>query len=240
MADPNETSPQPPTYGYGPPATDATGARTLRDYWRVLVQRRWVIYTCLIAVVSVTMILTFFTTPIYEAVTTIQIERQGPDILTFKDVVSSDPSSIAYQDFYQTQYRILQSKSVVRIAVERMDLITRPEYVNRKPSLLARAVGGAFSLVRSTGGADTADPLDPTEAAVRFVQGNMSVRPVRNSQLVAIAFRDRDPALSREIADTLAEAYVEFNYRNKYGTTELAREFLTKEVAQAQAEIAGL
>jgi uncharacterized protein involved in exopolysaccharide biosynthesis len=74
----------------------------LRDYWRILVQRRWVIYTCLIAVVSVTMILTFFTTPIYEAVTTIQIERQGPDILTFKDVVSAVPSSMAYLDFYQT------------------------------------------------------------------------------------------------------------------------------------------
>ena len=115
MADTNETSPpQGPPYGYGPPTGEPTSGRTLRDYWRVLVQRRWVVYTCLIAVVSVTMLLTFFTTPIYEASTTIQIERQGPDILTHKDVMSADSSAYAYQDFYQTQYRILQSKSVAQ------------------------------------------------------------------------------------------------------------------------------
>jgi len=238
MADPNESSPPAPPYGYGYPTTDPTGSRTLRDYWRILVQRRWVIYTCLIAVVSVTMILTFFTTPIYEAVTTIQIERQGPDILTFKDVVSADPSSLAYQDFYQTQYRILQSRSVVKIAAERLDLATRPEFVNRKPSVLGRAKRAVFGVFTSMDKRPAS--MDPNEAAIAFVQGNLSVRPLRNSQLVAIAFRDRDPALAREIANVLAEAYVEFNYRNKYGTTELAREFLTKEVAQAQAEIAGL
>ena len=80
----------------------------------------------------------------------------------------------------------------------------------------------------------------PTERAIGFVQGGLSVRPVRNSQLVSIAFRDRDPELARDIADAIAEAYVAFNYKNKYGMTELAREFLTKEVAQAQAEIAAL
>ncbi|HEX5045290.1 MAG TPA: polysaccharide biosynthesis tyrosine autokinase [Candidatus Polarisedimenticolaceae bacterium] len=237
MADPNESQTQGPPYGY-PPAADPTGARSLRDYWRVLVQRRWVIYTCLIAVVSVTMILTFFTIPIYEAVTTIQIERQGPDILTFKDVVSSDSSAYAYQDFYQTQYKILQSKSVVKIAVERLDLATRPEYLNRKPALLPRAVGSVLSFLRP--GSASGQSVDPTETAVRFVQGGMSVRPIRNSQLVSIAFRDRNPELAREITDALAEAYVAFNYQNKYGTTELAREFLTKEVVQAQAELATL
>jgi capsular exopolysaccharide synthesis family protein len=238
MADTNATPPQGPPYGYGPPTGEPTSGRTLRDYWRVLVQRRWVVYTCLITVVSVTMLLTFFTTPIYEAVTTIQIERQGPDILTHKDVMSADSSAYAYQDFYQTQYRILQSKSVVRIAVERLDLVTRPELLSRKPSLPARAMGAVFSVFRSAPSAEREQaPVDPTERAIGFVQGGLSVQPVRNSQLVSIAFRDRDPELARDIADAIAEAYVAFNYKNKYGMTELAREFLTKEVAQAQAEI---
>jgi capsular exopolysaccharide synthesis family protein len=217
-------SPSSPPDGY-------SGARQLRQQWHVLVQRKWVVLSCLGVVVASTMLLTLFATPEYEAKTTIQIERQGPDILNFKDVVGTDPSYLAYQDFYQTQYKILQSRTVLRLAIERLDLMNRPSFALRKGSPLGRLTGWARSKV--FGGEEAGDPLAP---ALRFVEDNLSVRPIRNSQLVEISFTDRDPDLARETTDAVASAYLEFNFQARYDTTAVARDFLTKEVARVEGE----
>src|SRR5215510_15011718 len=60
------------------------------DYWRVLVVRRWTILAVLATAVLFTLIFTFKQTPIYEASTTLQIDRETPNILTFKDVYEVD------------------------------------------------------------------------------------------------------------------------------------------------------
>ena len=60
------------------------------DYWRVLVRRRSVVSTIAVTVLVLVALLTFLSTPRYRATATLQIERTGPDILTYKDVVDGD------------------------------------------------------------------------------------------------------------------------------------------------------
>lgn len=206
------------------------------EYWGVLVQRRWIVLASLAVVVATTAIATLFAEPEYEATTTVQIDRQAPDILTFRDVVGVDPSYGAYEDFYQTQYRILESRSVLRIAAERMDLPNVPSFASRKPSPYRRFVAWLKTPFR-TKTEGVADPLLPS---IDFLEGALDVKPVRNSQLVHLTVSDRDPELARDAANTIAEAYLQFNYDKRYGTAAIAREFLTKEVARVQAEIADL
>jgi capsular exopolysaccharide synthesis family protein len=211
------------------------GAWQIREYGHILARRRWVVFSCLAIVVATTMILTLFATPEYEAKTTIQIERQGPDILNFKDVVGTDPSSLAYQDFYQTQYRILQSRTVLRLAAERLDLMNWPEFASRKGTPIERLYRWTKSSL--FGRDDEGDPLAP---AIRFLEDGLSVRPVRNSQLVEISFVDRDRMLAQETTNAIAAAYLEFSFQSRYDTTAVARDFLTKEVARVEAETAEL
>ena len=111
----------------------------LRDYGRVLSERRGVVFTCLVLVVAFTALFSFLAVPQYRATTTIQIERKSPEALTFGgDGISSDYYD--YQDFYQTQYKVLQSRSVLRLAAERLDLPNRPEFASRKGSPLGTPV----------------------------------------------------------------------------------------------------
>lgn len=211
------------------------GGRDLRDYWRALVQRRLVILSCLGVTVASTATLTLFSTPEYQSTTTLQIDRQAPDILTYKDVVGADPSYAAYQDFYQTQYKILQSRSVIRLAIERVDLLNRPEFATRERNLFARIYRGCKQAL--SGDRVEQDPLEP---AFAFVEENLSVHPIRNSQLVEVSFTDRDPALARDLAQAMSDAYLQFNFHSRYDTTGMAKEFLTKEVARLQTEMSQL
>jgi len=207
----------------------------LRDYGRVLSERRGVVIACLVLVVASTALFTFLAHPLYQATTTIQIERHSPESLSFGEAMSTDYYD--YQDFYQTQYKVLQSRTVLRLAAERLDLPNRPEYASRKGSPLGRLVSWGLGAL-SGGGSEAAGPVDPWRRHIRFMEDGLSVVPVRNSKLVKLTFVDRDRQLCSDAANAVAEAYEQFNTDARFTTTSQAREFLTKQVARLQSEIA--
>lgn len=207
----------------------------LRDYGRVLSERRGVVIACLVLVVSFTSLFTFLAHPVYKATTTIQIERKAPESLTFGDGVSTDYYD--YQDFYQTQYKVLQSRSVLRLAAERLDLPNRPEFASRKGSPLGRLIGWGMSLAASSGD-EPKGPPDPWRRAISFMEAGLTVEPVRNSKLVKLTFEDRDKQLCADAANSVAEAFEQFNTDTRFTTSSQAKEFLTKQVARLQSEIA--
>jgi capsular exopolysaccharide synthesis family protein len=219
----------------GPGSGESGDELNLLEYWQILLDRRNVVFVCLGVVLVLGVLITFLSTPQYRAITVIQIERQGPDILTFKDVVGTDPAWNAYQDFYQTQYKILQSRSVLRIAAERLDLMNRPELVTRTGSPVGRLIKWARGLVSGP-----REEADQVEVAMAFIAGGLSIAPVRSSHLVEVRFTDRDPDLARDIANAVADSYQQFNLTSRYDTTNQASEFLTKEVARLESEIAAL
>src|SRR5207245_6445872 len=63
----------------------------LLDYWRVLVKRRWVVYTSLAIVVSMTALGSLLTRPIYTATTRLQVEQTGAQGPPFQDIVGRVP-----------------------------------------------------------------------------------------------------------------------------------------------------
>src|SRR5213078_4388692 len=110
------------------------------DYWAVLKRRRGVIYLCVASVVLATLIGSFLVTPMYRSTVSVQIERQNPDILNVRQLSTMDYSWAAYADFYQTQYKIISSDAVARKTVERLGLVSHPEFAigESKPSLYGR------------------------------------------------------------------------------------------------------
>ncbi len=215
-----------------PSTADAQAA--LAEYWKILVRRRRVVAICLISVVAAASILTLMATPEYRATTTLQIERHGPDILAFKDVLSSDPSG--YGDFYVTQYRLLESRAVLAIASDRIDLVHRPEFAAPNRSPLGRIKSRIRSIFTSADRSPSTD-ADRIDEAVWFISQRLSIEPVRNSYLVKVSVSDRSPELTADLADAVAEAYQQFSLDARYSTTAQASEFLTKQVAQLQREI---
>src|SRR5438874_7938067 len=79
----------------------------LLDYWRVIVSRRWVIFAVLATTVAVGTIYTLKQPPIYQATASIQIDKENPNILSFKDVYQVETSE---DDTLQTQFEVLKSR----------------------------------------------------------------------------------------------------------------------------------
>src|SRR5437870_12628808 len=114
----------------------------LRHYWHVVLERRWLVITAFISVVLLSVIYLLRATPIYEATVRLQINRESENVLNIKDVFSVDGRE---QDYLQTQYKNLQSRTLINNIIKKLSLDKDPRYVGKKDLVLA--VSGDISIV---------------------------------------------------------------------------------------------
>lgn len=214
---------------------EARGGRHLLDYWAILRRRRWVVYLAVAVATLVALVGSFLATPMYRATATLQVERQNPEILTFKNVAAMDYSYSAYSDFYQTQYKILSSEAVARKAVERRGLTEHPAFEPESGGL--HPIAWLRSLLPSSGSRRQADPV--TRAVARL-KSRLEVSPVRNSHLVQISWVAPDPDAASDVANAVVEAYIQFGMESAYTTSDQATEFLVNQIGTLKKEIAAI
>src|SRR4029077_9940224 len=124
----------PPGYGYGSNLLGDAEDVHLLDYIRVLYKRRWNAVTgCLVVFVSVT-IYAFTATPIYESKVQILIEKENTNVVSFKEAFEQNQIT---DDYYQTQYKLLQSRALARRTIETLQLGNHPQFASRRDDSLS-------------------------------------------------------------------------------------------------------
>jgi len=111
-------------------------AINLRQYWHIIMERRWLVITTFLTVMLLTAIYLFRATKIYEAEVRMQIDREGVNPLQVKDVVSMDSRE---QDYLQTQYKNLESRSLLETVIRDLNLDKDARYAKQADPVLALA-----------------------------------------------------------------------------------------------------
>lgn len=187
----------------------------LRNYWRI-VRKRWpVIALAALLAVGAAFIWTYRQPKIYEASCQIVIETMAPQVLQgVKDVVELGTGTYwANKEFFETQYRIIQSTAVMRGVVEKLGLHNDPAY--------------------NGGTGKSADPLD----VARGVLGQVTVKPVKDSRLAQIIVADTKPERAVAIANTVADQYVEYNLSYKLEGARTATAWLTEQAGDLRRKL---
>jgi len=210
----------------------------LREYWHIILKRRWSVLGFLGIVFMVVLVATLLTPSTYRASTTLQIERDTIQIVKVEGFAPVE--SPGDRDFYQTQYELLQSESLAWRVIAQLDLANNAT-VKRllQPSPLARLVGmlkpGAST---SKPGASTSNGQDMEKAALlRWFQGGLTIEPVSNSRLVRVQFTSRDPAFSATIVNAMAEGFIASNLERRMDATSYARSFLEDRLQQLKVKL---
>lgn len=150
-------------------------------------------------------------------------------------------------DYYQTQYRILQSRLLARRTLEAEKLWDHPAFAPVAPGYgfrlnpLTWPVGVVRFVRAFFEDEKPVEPRDPSESTVMsaVIDGflrRLTVSPIRNSRLVEVRYRSPDAQLSARVANALARQYIEQNLEFKFLATKEATEFLSarmKEQRQA-------
>ncbi|MBI4515433.1 MAG: polysaccharide biosynthesis tyrosine autokinase [Deltaproteobacteria bacterium] len=211
----------------------------LRDYWRVVLKHRWVIALFTLVVVTTTAFITFTTERSYTAETTIQIEKQTPRVVKIEEVTQPDVFGPEKYDYYQTQFRILESRTLAAGVIRDLALENDPRFLgSSQPGLLRRTVGALRGLLGSGRAVEPESlELGVDPRLIDLYLELIEIEPVKNSRLVRIRYSTHDPALSAQIANAHATAYIQQGMENRYRTTGEAQQFLENKLTELKQKV---
>lgn len=215
----------------------------LRDLLDTIIRRKNVVFAVLLLVFAAVAVYTFTITPQFRATGVLQVSAQDDKLTKFESVEST---ALKTMEFQQTQVKLLQSEQLATRVIERMDLVNNKDFTNsaKSGSGEAQATGLVDTIktfIRPDESKDTLDLLSEDAKTQIIVDQSLnrfgrllSVSPVRNSELIEIAFISPAPVLAAEVANTSMDEFINMHMDNKLKSSQDATKFLQKQIENAQ------
>lgn len=216
----------PPVESGWPEGGDDAPLVDLTTYWRLAVKYRWLILGAFIGALALGAAITLLMTPVYTARATLQIDRESVRVLNVDDV-SPRETATSGEEFFQTQYGLLRSRSLAERVIDSLGLASSDAFIE--------SMGGTPPRRGSRSAAEYATAR--REQVIATVMENFAVSPVRGSRLVGISFNSPDRGLAARVANAYAENFIQANLDRRFESSAYAREFLEEQIAQTKSKL---
>ena len=154
----------------------------IRDYWRILKKRKFIMILTFFSTIIATFIYNNLQIPVYEATATIRIEQRKTYVTALTDEILG-----ATGDYLATEEKVIQSRPIIEEVARRLDLI------------------------------DKDSSIEKIEEVITEIESGLSTERSRYTDIIRIIITSNDPRKARDIANKIAEVYLEehLNTRNK-------------------------
>lgn len=205
-------------YGYGGyPGGGAEGQpqRTLKDFLLILRERIWYLIVTFFIIFTGTLLYTFNQTPLFTAVASVQVLREGPEAMPTR-TQSYDPSDVRSMEDFNTQLKLLESQTMVRDVARRL-----------KDDELRRFMAPYQDAIRLSG----------AWTPEQVIASNRNIVPVRMTLMIQVAYRHPDPEMAALVANLFADEFIKFNQRRGIVTATNAVEELKVRADQQRSRV---
>lgn len=202
---------------------DSDGPSLLQEYLRVAWRGRWAIVGSTVTCILLGLIITFLMTPKFTATATIEISRESDQVTNFQGVERD--VSVADEEFYQTQYGLLRSRTLAARVATQLGVVDSPDFFE----MFGTPTGAAFELVN--GRFPASGRGERQRVAGEILLDNLSIDPTRLSRLVDISFSSPEARFSTKVANAWAENFIQTNLERKFQSTSYGREQLQRQLA---------
>jgi polysaccharide chain length determinant protein (PEP-CTERM system associated) len=179
---------------------------TFADYLRILLRRKWLIFLTFISFLGAAIVFSFITTPVYEAATTIMIEKEGG----MEDHIFNISTFMKKEVAIKTQVEILKSRTLAEGVI---DAILSSPYNEALEDMMIGKNG-----VLPTG-----------KQMAQFLQSNLKVTPIRDTDIIEVKITAKDPQMAAVLANTVAAEYHEQSLKLSRGEITEVRQFLQEQ-----------
>jgi succinoglycan biosynthesis transport protein ExoP len=198
----------------------------LLHYLRVLKKRRWTVLATTAIVLSLAVIATLKTIPLYQASSKVAIFPETPNVLGFKNF-DENSTDYQYDVALETQAAILRSDALAMQVIQVMRLDENPKFTSSP-----RHRTGDLA----EDGSPQLDSENSTPLLGRF-HGGLGIQLIPNSRLVQISYTDPDPRLATEIVNTLVRTFTEQNFKTRYEAATQTSDWLNTEIDDLRLKV---
>jgi len=184
----------------------------LQTFLRIIHHWRWLILGAVALGLAAAIIVTLLTSPIYRAWVTLEVNPPTVE-------VSSEQSreEKTYQDPYDliaTQVGLLNSKGVAERTAQDLNLGNNPAFVPQ-----------------------TGDASSRLKTAAAVVQKNLKAEVPKEGQLIRFSFESRSPQLAAQVANGVAESFINSSLQRRYEASAFARKFLERQIGKTRTDL---
>ena len=204
-------------------------------YLRTLNRYKWGILMVVIAVGMLAAMYASSLRPIYRSTATLMLEMGKPKVISNQDLFEAYNGTT--RDYFLTQFEIIKSREFAERLVNTMQLTKNREYDPRQQAKpwYADWVPAQFLPAAAPGQAPKQEDL--VESVVAQVMANISLQPVKNTQLVKLSFDSHDPVLAERVPNTLAMIYIVSDLEARGDTTRRSMSFLKDQAEELKLKL---
>jgi capsular exopolysaccharide synthesis family protein len=188
---------------------------SLATYWSVLRKRRWTVLTTAVVLTTLAVIASYRMTPIYRATARVEVEADTPLIQSLNELYQKSEADDA---FLQTQIQVLKSDNLAWRTIQELRLAENPAFVRRPLAPAANPEKRKLSLIEA-------------------FRGRVNLQLVPRTRMLLVGFESSDPALAAQVATTLVNNYVDYNFREKYDATRQASGWMEQQLDELKAKV---
>ena len=186
----------------------------------------------LVIALGVGVLITLLMRPQYVATSQVLIEQTADAIIEGAETQSNVPMQET-ERFLQTQVDVIESRSLAERVVESENLADREDFyaaqgedMPQLDALEGTGYGGPEGLARLR-----------RDTAIDMVLDGLTVTLPIDSRLVSVHFKSGDPAIAAELANSIAQNFIESNLARKFDSSAYAREFLAQQLEDARNKL---
>ena len=206
------------TYSY---SVDPDHEDTLLDYWRILWKHKTAIALLAVGCGLVGLIVSLAIPPVYQAHTSLEIERLNSNFLNAGEVRPTEaPAPTAMDAYIHGQAEMLRDEYLISRVVSKLNMASRPEFQSKS---------GLLGWLGRTVRIPALAPDPPQDRALKAALQNLKVQTAGDSPMVKVLYDSTDPRLAADFVNTLAGEYIDQTFRVRWETSERMRDWLTRQ-----------
>jgi succinoglycan biosynthesis transport protein ExoP len=195
------------------------GYAYLRAYWNIVLKRRWTVLIVLAVLTTLVAVISFKMEPVYQAVARVEVEAETPNIQSLNDFDRTLPTD---QLFLETQVKVIQSDQLAWRTIRQLRLGNNPAFSRN---------------VDPPDGKNGDAHLELQANQIKAFADDLRVDRVANSRLIELKFESADSQLAAQVANTLVNNYIEYNFRKKYDATRQASSWMEQQLDELKAKV---
>ena len=178
----------------------------LRQYWHVILERRWLIVATWSVCIIAGVLYAFQATPMFRAIARLQIDPENQGVLNLNSLALGN----ADQNYLTTQYRNLESRSLILAVMNKLKLETEDERYTKS--------------------------VDKVTAVTKDIK----IVPIRLSRLVEVQVTHPKGEQAQRIADTILQVFLQQNLDDKKSKALQGLKILEQEATGKEVELEAL
>ena len=210
----------------------------LADYYYILAKHKWTVVSSLVIVVSLTMLFSFLSKPIYRASATLVIEKeQSTSPLTGERL--DYEGYISQSLTFNTHFKLITSRLVLEEVIKNLNLdqLEREKGIEINPwkELITQFKKNIRLLLRRN------EKIPNAQERLAGILGKLrrkiDIEQIRDTRLLKINVDDHDGGVAIDIANSLAMAYIKFNIANNLSSSKNTLSWMTDQLYEMKKKL---